>query len=222
MKINEQPRVGSYEAALTEDQRISLHKILLSGTSLTEVWEKAVPWPQGPEQGRRPSKMCLCRIQRRLLMEEEVRGIQATEAISRATQSLLQKMTDKTDQKKVLDQAVSLIGRQVIHASLKSRNPSAEISLAARLLLRREDQRLYAERTAKMEPAKKKDAPPPSPILSDEEKERRWRAIFGMEPLSKTPAEGVDLANYDPYKDPQLMPNPDSDSDSDPDTETLS
>ena len=211
MKINELPRAGSYEAALTQDQRISLHKLLLSRASLTELWEKALPWPQGPEQGRKPSKMCLCRIQRRLLMEEEVRGIQSTEAVSRATQSLMRKTTDKTDQKKVLDRAISLIGQQVIHASRKSEDPAPNISAATRLLLQHEKLRLYAERTAKMDNDKKKDVPPPSPILSDEEKERRWRAIFGMEPLSKSPAEGVDLANYDPYKDPQLMPNPDPD-----------
>jgi len=220
MKINEQPRGGSYEAALTQDQRISLHKLLLSGATMTEVQEKAIPWPQGPEQGRKPARLCLWRIQRRLQIEEQVRAIETTETTIRVTRFLLEKLTDKTDQKKVLDQADALIGQQMIRASLQSKDLAPNTSSAYRLMLRREEQRLYAERTAKMEQANKKDAPPPSPILSDEEKERRWRAIFGMEPLSKTPAEGVDLANYDPYKDPQLMPNPDSDSD--PDTESLS
>jgi hypothetical protein len=219
MKINEQPRVGSYEAALTQDQRISLQKLLLSDASLIEIWDKAPLWPQGPEQGRKPSKMCLCRMQRRLLMEKQARGMETAEAVFRISRPFLQKLTDKNDQSKMMDHLTSLISRQVINSSTGPDNSMSK-AVAYRLLLQREKLRLYAERTAKMEQANKKDAPPPSPILSDEEKERRWRAIFGMEPLSKTPAEGVDLANYDPYKDPQLMPNPDPDSD--PDTETLS
>jgi hypothetical protein len=43
MRINEQPRDGPYKAALTQDQRISFHKLLLSEASVAEVREKAVP-----------------------------------------------------------------------------------------------------------------------------------------------------------------------------------
>jgi hypothetical protein len=211
MNTNEQIQNGSYEAALTEDQQDSLHALLLSCARLVEIRQKAPPWPQGPDQGRKPSINCLWRIQERLFVQERRRNIGNATATSRASKSRLQKLADVNDPSKMMDHLTALISQQAIDASLGPDGSSSKMA-AYRLLLQREKLRLYAERTAKMEQAKKKDAPPPSPILSDEEKERRWRAIFGMEPLSKTPAEGVDLANYDPYKDPQLMPNPDPES----------
>jgi hypothetical protein len=61
----------------------------------------------------------------------------------------------------VLDQADALIGQQMIRASLQSKDLAPNISSAYRLLLRREEQRLYAERPAKMDNEKKKDAPFP-------------------------------------------------------------
>jgi hypothetical protein len=45
MKIKETPRAGSYEAALTEEQRISLYALLLSGITLAEAREKALRHP---------------------------------------------------------------------------------------------------------------------------------------------------------------------------------
>ncbi len=37
MENNEQPRDGPYEAALTQDQRVSLHNLLLSEASVAEA-----------------------------------------------------------------------------------------------------------------------------------------------------------------------------------------
>ncbi len=185
MKINETPREGSYAAALTEEQRISLYALLLSGISVAEARLKAPPWPNGTEKDKQPSKPCLWRIRKRLLIEERLRKIEIATATFRATQKLLSSLVNKTDQEKVLDQAMTLIGQQVIDASLDSNGPSSKTA-AAWLLLRRADQRRYDQRTAIFEAQAAKDKKAgdkaedaPLPALSEEEKERKWDEIFG-------------------------------------------
>jgi hypothetical protein len=182
MKINEAPREGSYAAALTGEQRISLYALLLSGISVAEACEKAVPWPEGKEKGHKPSEPCLWRIRRRLRIEERVRKIEIATATFRATQSLLQNLVNKTDQEKVLDQAVTLIAQQVIDAGLDLNGPSSKTA-AAWLLLRRADQRRFDQRTAIFEAqagkGKKAEEDAPLQAMSDEEKEQRFSEIFG-------------------------------------------
>lgn len=43
MKIKDAPQEGPYEAALTEEQRISLHALLLSGIPLAGAQKEAPP-----------------------------------------------------------------------------------------------------------------------------------------------------------------------------------
>ena len=94
MKINETPREGSYAAALTEEQRISLYALLLSGISVAEARLKAPPWPNGTEKDKQPSKPCLWRIRKRLLIEERLRKIEIATATFRATQKLLSSLVN--------------------------------------------------------------------------------------------------------------------------------
>jgi hypothetical protein len=189
MKIKETPQAGSYEAALTEEQRISLHALLLSGITLAEAQEEAPPWPVGPDKDKKPSPACLWRIQARLRVKERVKKIETAMFTFRATQKLLKTLVNKTDQEQVLDQAITLIGQQVIDAGLDSSGPSSKTA-AAWLLLRRADQRRFDQRTAIFEAQagkhqktgdKADDAP--LPAMTDEEKEQKYRQIFGMEPL---------------------------------------
>ena len=147
----EEPRAGSYEASLTEEQRTSLHALLLSGLTLAEVQEKVPPWPDGPEKGRKPSTTSLWRTQVRLRVQEKVRKIEMARVTCRATQSLLQKLVNQTDQEQVLDQALTLIGQQVIDAALDGHGPTCQTA-AAWLLLRRADQRRFDRRTALFQP----------------------------------------------------------------------
>jgi hypothetical protein len=184
MKINETPREGSYVAALTEEQRISLYALLLSGISVAEARKQAPPWPDGKEKDKKPSEPCLWRIRRRLRMEERVRKIEIATATFRATQDLLQNLVNKTDHEKVLDQAVTLIAQQVIDAGLDLDGPSSKTS-AAWLLLRRADQRRFDQRTAIFEAqsGQAKKTAEKKPPLTEEEKEAKWRQVFGMLPL---------------------------------------
>jgi uncharacterized protein YqfA (UPF0365 family) len=190
MKIKETPQAGSYEAALTNEQRTEFHTLLLSGITLARAQAQALPWPDGPEKGNKPSISSLGKIRARLRIEERVSRIEEEKAITRATQTLLKSMVNKTDQEMVLDQAMTLIGQQVIEASLELNGPTSNTA-AAWLLLRRADQRRSDRRTAIFEAQAEKaaksqaqpEAKPATPVLSAEEKERRWRQIFGMQPL---------------------------------------
>ena len=186
MRIKEAPQAGSYEAALTEEQRISLHALLLSGITLAEVREKVPPWPDDPEKVKKPSPACLWRIQARLRVKERVRKIETAMFTFRATQKLLDSLVNKADQEQVLDQAMTLIGQQVIDAGLDMNGPSSKTA-AAWLLLRRADQRRFDQRTAIFEAQagkdKKTEEDAPLPPMDNEERERRYRQIFGMEPL---------------------------------------
>ena len=186
MRIKEEPQAGSYEAALTEEQRISLHLLLLSGITLAGAREKVPPWPDGPEKVKKPSTTSLWRIQVRLRVKEKVQKIEMAMVTFRATKTLLQKLVNKTDQEQVLDQAMTLIGQQVIDAGLDMNGPSSKTA-AAWLLLRRADQRRFDQRTAIFEAQagkdKKTEEDAPLPPMDNEERERRYRQIFGMEPL---------------------------------------
>ncbi len=189
MKINETPREGSYAAALTEEQRISLYALLLSGISVAEARLKAPPWPNGAEKDKQPSEPCLWRIRKRLLIEERLRKIDIATATFRATQKLLSSLVNKTDQEKVLDQAMTLIGQQVIDASLDSNGSSTKMA-AAWLLLRRADQRRFDQRTAILEAEASKDKQAGDkaddgrlPPMDNAAKDRKWRQIFGMNPV---------------------------------------
>jgi hypothetical protein len=47
-----QPHRGSYEAALTEEQRAAFHVMLLSGITLAEARTQALPWPDWTGEGQ--------------------------------------------------------------------------------------------------------------------------------------------------------------------------
>ena len=189
MRINEAPREDSYAAALTEEQRISLYALLRSGITLAEARGKAPPWPDGPdrpEKDNRPSMACLGRIRWRLRVEEKIVRIEDAAATRRATRRLLKKLVTGTDQEQVLDEVMTLIGEQVIDATLGMESASTRTA-AAWLLLRRADQRRFDQRTAIFEAQtgkdKKTEEDAPLPPMDNEERERRYRQIFGMEPL---------------------------------------
>ena len=142
MNSNHEPQAGSYEAALTEDQRDALHALLLSDADMLEVRQKAPLWPHGPEQGRRPSIDSLWRIKQRLNIEDQVRHIEMAQATIDAMQPLVQKMVSKTNMETLLDQVVVLVAQEAAAAGLPSK------ATAARMLLQRAGQHRFDQRTA--------------------------------------------------------------------------
>ncbi len=80
---------------------------------------------------------------------------------------------------------MTLIGEQVIDATLGMESASTRTA-AAWLLLRRADQRRFDQRTAIFEAqtGKDKKAEEDAPLrpMDNEERERRYRHLFGMEP----------------------------------------
>lgn len=186
MKSKPDRHAASYEAALTESQRIALHSLLLSGITLAEAREKAPPWPDGPDQGKKPCIACLGKIRLRLGIEERVARIEESKATLRATRQLLRSLVNQTDQEQILDEAMTLIGRQVIDLGLDLNNAASNTG-AAWVLLRRADQRRFDQRTAIFQAQSgknsKTDEDPPLPPLTNEERERKYRQIFGMEPI---------------------------------------
>ena len=105
------------------------------------------PGPNRPEKDNRPSIACLGRIRWRLGVEEKVGRIEEAAATRRATRRLLKKLVTGTDQEQVLDEVMTLIGEQVIDATLGMESASTRTA-AAWLLLRRADQRRFDQRTA--------------------------------------------------------------------------
>jgi hypothetical protein len=91
-----------------------------------------------------------------------------------------------TDQEQVLDEVMTLIGEQVIDATHGMESASTRTA-AAWLLLRRPDQRRFDQRTAIFEAqagkARDTGEDAPLPPMDNEERERRYRQILGMEPL---------------------------------------
>ncbi len=160
---------------------------LLSGITLAEAQQKAPPWPGGPEQGKQPSIASLGRIRLRLRIEERVTRIEEAAVARRVTRELLRRLVKKTDQETVLDEAMTLIGEQMIDACLASDGPSR--MAGAWLLLRRADQRRYDQRTAVFQGQVKQETKQGDgklPPLSEQEREDQYRAILGMNPRKKS------------------------------------
>src|ERR1022692_3922923 len=107
MKNRTIPQAGSYEAVLTEEERVSLHALLRSGVTLAEAQGTVPPWPSGPDKDKKPSQTCLWRIQTRLRTNSRVQKIESVMAMFRTTRKLMKNLVNKTDQELVLDQAMT-------------------------------------------------------------------------------------------------------------------
>jgi hypothetical protein len=125
----------------------ALYALLLSGVTLAGACAMAPPWPDGEEKGRPPSKSSLARIRSRLRIEGRLDRIEVATATARAAKSILKKLVTGPDQEQVLDQAMNLIGQQVIEATLGMDCATVKTN-AAWMLLRRADQRRSDLRTA--------------------------------------------------------------------------
>jgi hypothetical protein len=186
MNLRTQPQGGSYESTLSEEQRAEFRSMLLSDITLAQAQQKALAWATGPDIGKKPSIACLGKIRVRLRLEERIARLEGVAVTRRATRNLLRRLVKGTDQEQMLDEAMTLIGEQVIDASLGMDSASTRVATAW-LLLRRADQRRFDERTVIFKTqagnAKETEEDAPKPSMSDEEQEAAWRQIFGMQPI---------------------------------------
>jgi hypothetical protein len=171
----------SYEASLTPEERQSLYAMLRSDMPFEEVRKATVPWRTGEDAGKQPTLRTLYAINSRLDLEAILVGIEGTATFVEHTHRRLRPYLKGTDGEKVLDQAMELIGREVIRRTLYRLNPAARTA-AARLLLKRADQRRVDRRLDMLEAEFKKDAPAKTGTrLTPEETEARYRQILSIE-----------------------------------------
>jgi len=169
----------SYEASLTEEQRIAFRTLLLSGVTLAEAHEKTLPWPSGPAQGKKPSLSSLGRARLRLRIQERVARIEEARIAARTARDSTHHLAKSLREKDMMDAAVALLGQKLIDGCLGLEDGNAGAAVAW-LLLRRADQRLAEERLALSRAQFEKANPPPPPPLTQEEKEQRVKEIFGI------------------------------------------
>lgn len=181
---NRQPDPQSYEAFLTEAQREKLYANLRSEMVLDEVVREAVPW-RDPRSGKGklhpPSHNTLKRIRLKLNLEEMLDGLQESVGVVEQSKEILKPLIKDAADEKLLDQAMALITCEVITKTLKGLNPMARDS-AARLLLKRADQRRVDRKLNLLESTLKKDgAKKDDSDLTPEEREAAVKQIFGVD-----------------------------------------
>jgi hypothetical protein len=174
-------RPDSYEATLTAKERESLYAMLLPGReTLEEVQEKAIPWRSGEKKGQKPDTGTLWKIQQRLRMLRMVSKLSVTCEKFERYRDLLAPMAKSAHQEQLLDWIMTLISEEVIDYTLERLHPEARTA-AARLLLKRADQRRVDRRLDMLEEDRKKPAPRESQTgLTREEKEEAVDKILGI------------------------------------------
>jgi hypothetical protein len=172
-------RGDSYEASLTPEELEELHDLVRSEKTITEICAASVPWRDGEGKGHKPSPQTIGRIKARLDLDDILQEIEGTAAFVEETKYGLDALVKGTDAEKVLDRAMMLIGQEVIHRTLKRLNPMARTA-AAKLLLKRADQRRVDRRLDMVEAEFKKDGPAAQPDigLTPEEKRQRMKEIL--------------------------------------------
>jgi hypothetical protein len=179
-------RSDSYEDSLSEEQRERLYALLDSrGVSLEEMREAAPSWGPGPRDGDKPSINTLSKIRERRRMEATLNNIEATAKMMEAVRKKFSEnpgiLADQAEG--TLDTAVALIGQEVIEKTLAREDASGRTA-AARILLKRADQKLNDRRIKLLEQrakiADQAEAVTKDATLTAEERQRRMKEIFGL------------------------------------------
>jgi hypothetical protein len=83
-------------------------------------------------------------------------------------------------QEELLDEIMDSMAQEVRHKTLKRVDPSGRTA-AARLLLKRADQRRFDRHQDFIEAQARKKEPPPVPALTEEQKQQRIKEIIGID-----------------------------------------
>jgi hypothetical protein len=155
--------------------------MLCSDMPFSEVLKAAVPWRTGAEVGKKPTLRTLYAINSRLDLEATLVGLEGTSLFIEDTNRRLRPYLKGAEGEQVLDQAMHLVGKEVIRRTLYRLNPAARTA-AARLLLKRAEQRRVDRRLKLLEVEVKKDGSDDAKSgLTPDEKQARIRQILGTE-----------------------------------------
>jgi len=177
-------RSDSYLASLTDEQRLAV-QLLLEDYSLPlrEVRQQCPPFgPKHAQAGKQPSEHTLSELRQELRQQRVLRNIDTADKMVRAVREKLGGRTDAD----TLDTVLMLVGQEVIEASLNNGDPESQDqrTKAAKLLLKQKELKLLERRIELLErEAAKADAAKAvttDPALSAEEKQARYRQIFGL------------------------------------------
>jgi hypothetical protein len=83
-------------------------------------------------------------------------------------------------QEELLDEILEVLALEVRHKTLKRLDPNGRTA-AARLLLKRADQRRQDRHQHFLETQAKKKEPQPAPVLTEEQKQQRIKEIMGLD-----------------------------------------
>lgn len=177
------PRSDSYAAqiqALAPEAWRAFEPLLTDPSlSLAQLQSLAPPWQRGKFKGRRPSLELLSNLATRYRTEAMLLNVQATAKMMEAVKHKVRRQAPDQAEA-LLDLICDSIGEEVLRKTLEGVDAKGRTA-AARLLLKRADQRRFDRRMrlleSKVERATRVTA---DRKLSPAEKEARFRQIFGI------------------------------------------
>ncbi len=175
------PRSDSYLGGLSEEERGQVEAALFTpGLSLSEAALRMPLMRRGAGPGKPPSPELLSRLRRELTTDKMLFGVEeSTRPLERAAARYRAGRELSQEQEKMLDEIMGMVGEEVIEKTLARLDPASRTA-AARLLLKRADQRRVDRRQDFIEAQakKKSEPPPPPPRLTEEDKQRRLKELM--------------------------------------------
>jgi hypothetical protein len=175
----EEFRSDSYEASLTPEERQSLYALLRAEVPYHEILKTTPVWRTGENMGQRPWTRTLYGIKHRLDLEDMLMNLEGESSFLEKTKSALDAFVKGSDGEKVLDRCMALIGQEVIQRTLKRLNPGARTA-AAKLLLKRADQRRVDRRLDMVDALNKGEESEVDTSLTPEGREAAVKRILGI------------------------------------------
>jgi phage FluMu gp28-like protein len=177
---------NSYWAGLSlEEQELAYSVLRQSGTTMEEA-RKLIPPMRGADGKPRPpcvttvSKLC-----QELRMEQMLGAVaEDEEMIDRVRRQFSSRVREEW-----LDEIMDMIGQEVRQKTLRRLDPDGRTA-AARLLLKRADQRRFDRHQEFIERQAKKKEPRPRRVLTEEQKQRRIKEILGVDVIQNESKDG--------------------------------
>lgn len=174
---------NSYLGSLTEEHREQVFALLSQRPrlSLVEVSKRAPVFGAGPSKGKKPSFQVIGKVNAKLQLEQSLEAISVQAKFMEAMKVKALGLFSKSEEnEQLLETVIGLINNEVIQKTLEGEDAAGRTA-AARLLLKRADQRRFDRRMEFLE-KQKDDAKQVlgNQTLTPEEKDAKMREIFGL------------------------------------------